>query len=88
MPEHGDTVFDTIRMADKAMYLAKSNGGAGIQSVSSKFMRIYVSPLVSTIIPDAGYISFTANRIGIFPGVRDHKAEVNRYEDYSSRRLR
>ncbi len=34
-PEHGETVFDTIRMADKAMYLAKRNGGAKIHSAAN-----------------------------------------------------
>lgn len=30
-PEHGETVFDTIRVADRAMYVAKENGGNSVQ---------------------------------------------------------
>ena len=34
-PDHGETVFDAIRMADKAMYLAKKSGGSRIRSAAS-----------------------------------------------------
>lgn len=33
-PEHGETVFDVIRMADKAMYLAKKSGGNTVRSAA------------------------------------------------------
>lgn len=33
-PEHGETVLDTIRMADKAMYLAKQCGGNTVRSAA------------------------------------------------------
>jgi len=31
-PEHGDTAYDVIRMADKAMYLSKRQGGNEVTS--------------------------------------------------------
>lgn len=34
-PEHGETVFDIIRMADKAMYLAKKSGGNTLRSAAN-----------------------------------------------------
>lgn len=33
-PEHAETAMDTIRMADKAMYLAKQSGGNTVQSAA------------------------------------------------------
>lgn len=33
-PEHGETAMDTIRMADKAMYLAKQGGGNTVRSAA------------------------------------------------------
>ncbi|HHY11556.1 MAG TPA: GGDEF domain-containing protein [Firmicutes bacterium] len=33
-PEHGETVFDSIRMADKAMYLAKRDGGNTVRTAA------------------------------------------------------
>jgi diguanylate cyclase (GGDEF)-like protein len=33
-PDHGDTVFDVIRMADRAMYFAKRRGGGRIHSAA------------------------------------------------------
>ncbi|HHY11555.1 MAG TPA: GGDEF domain-containing protein [Firmicutes bacterium] len=34
-PEHGETAFDIIRMADKAMYLAKKSGGNTLRSAAN-----------------------------------------------------
>lgn len=34
-PEHGDTVLDAIRMADKAMYLAKNDQGDSVRSAAA-----------------------------------------------------
>ena len=33
-PEHGETVLDAIRMADKAMYIAKNSGGNTVRSAA------------------------------------------------------
>ena len=33
-PEHGETVFDVIRIADRAMYVAKRSGGNRVQSAA------------------------------------------------------
>lgn len=33
-PEHGETVLDAIRMADKAMYIAKKSGGNTVRSAA------------------------------------------------------
>lgn len=33
-PEHGETAFDAIRMADRAMYVAKKNGGDRVHSAA------------------------------------------------------
>lgn len=33
-PEHGETAFDVIRMADRAMYVAKTNGGNRVHSAA------------------------------------------------------
>ena len=36
-PDHGDTVFDVIRMADRAMYFAKRRGGGRIHSAADLY---------------------------------------------------